>query len=102
MPSMPRVAAQRSKAEWEHHDFNIGVEFDSLFLEEHKAIHVIYVNIRLPIASFVDSRKSVDVFQAITHDGFRIFGPPKHVTPEQECTLASNEGAIWAVVGHFF
>ncbi|CAK0873269.1 unnamed protein product [Prorocentrum cordatum] len=76
--------------------FNEGIQFDLLFLDDGIVVHLIDMCIRWAQGLFVKSKEPGDVLPAITHIWFRVHGPPKFITSDQEGALFSDEGAIWA------
>ena len=77
--------------------FNEGVQFDLLFLEDGMIVaHMICLCIRWAQGDLVKDRESKTVLAAIDHFWIRVYGPPKVITSDQEGALFSDEGAIWA------
>ena len=77
--------------------FNEGVQFDLLFLEEGMIVaHIICMCIRWAQGELVKDREPKAVLAAIDHFWIRQYGPPKVIASDQEGALFSHEGAIWA------
>ena len=77
--------------------FNEGVQFDLLFLEDDMIVaHIVCMCIRWAQGEMVKSREPKDVLAAIDHFWIRQYGPPKTIVSDQEGALYSDEGAIWA------
>ena len=73
--------------------FNEGVQFDLLFLEDNLIVaHVICMCIRWAQGQMVKSREPKEVLAAIDHFWIRQYGPPKTITSDQEGALFSDEG----------
>ena len=77
--------------------FNEGVQFDLLFLEDGLIVaHVICMCIGWAQGEMVKDREPKTVLAAIDHFWIRVYGPPEVIVSDQEGALFPDEGAIWA------
>ena len=77
-------------------EFNEGVQFDLLFLQDGIVVHLIDMCITYAQGTFVESREPEEVLPAIVRIWFRVYDVPKFIVSDQEGARFGDEGGIWA------
>ena len=75
--------------------FNQLIQCDLLFIKTHVILHTIDLCTRFTMAEISPSRNTNDLLTALQRSWFRIFGPPRVLTVDQEGGLSGPEAAAW-------
>eukprot|EP00975_Prorocentrum_lima_P018238 3843725-Prorocentrum_lima.AAC.1 len=67
-------------------EFNGGVQFDLLFLDDSIVVHVVCLCIKWAQAVFVEDRELETILPALVQMWFRVYGPPQYIVSDQEGT----------------
>ncbi len=73
-------------------EFNHGLQFELLFLDDGIVVHLVCMCIMWVEGAFTKSREPVEILPIITHIWFRVYGPPKFIGSDQEGALFSDQG----------